>query len=342
MVKLISEAMIRAIEEFKTSLEMRNLNIKFGQKMFIKGFELYEGRVAQMFPKLSLSFLKEKEDDVDVGPSNAVVDPTFNELASDPSEPIVEVSKLIREPEVVESDLALPSVVPPESPTNTDPLPQGVLIKSLIKNLRRKIHLLRKKLKKMEDDFRASRKNASKDSFRKEIVELKRNANDKFWALTAKISSLEADPKNAEKKIHLLERSSPWSIDKARYDWDWSIKFFQLWKQLQDTQDWHNSYRVIWTDKMSRLEGELKVARDEVAHLRKRLHNNRRASVSGELEEIAFLKRTISEHSEVVGAEQVEVQWLKLQLTCEHRAVEDAEVKSEVLKRQQRELEGKF
>ncbi|EHA8588896.1 hypothetical protein COCNU_scaffold007075G000010 [Cocos nucifera] len=42
MMKSISEAMIQAVKKFKTSLKMRNLNIEFGQKAFIKGFELCE------------------------------------------------------------------------------------------------------------------------------------------------------------------------------------------------------------------------------------------------------------------------------------------------------------
>ncbi|EHA8587090.1 hypothetical protein COCNU_scaffold001417G000010 [Cocos nucifera] len=42
------------------------------------------------------------------------------------------------------------------SPTNADPLPLGVSIKPMIKNLRKEAHLLRKKLKKMEDDLRSS------------------------------------------------------------------------------------------------------------------------------------------------------------------------------------------
>ncbi|EHA8586761.1 hypothetical protein COCNU_scaffold000903G000010 [Cocos nucifera] len=48
------------------------------------------------------------------------------------------------------------TVLTTKSPTNVDPLPLGVLIKPLIKNLWKKVHLLRKKLKKMEDDLQAS------------------------------------------------------------------------------------------------------------------------------------------------------------------------------------------
>ncbi|EHA8587113.1 hypothetical protein COCNU_scaffold001452G000010 [Cocos nucifera] len=45
MAKSILEAMIRAVEEFKASFEMRNLNFEFGQQAFIKGFELFEHQV---------------------------------------------------------------------------------------------------------------------------------------------------------------------------------------------------------------------------------------------------------------------------------------------------------
>ncbi|KAG1355425.1 hypothetical protein COCNU_07G015370 [Cocos nucifera] len=83
-----------------------------------------------------------------------------------------------------------------------------------------------------------------KGSFEKEVAKLKRNANDKSWALTSKISSLEANPKDAGEKIRLLKGSLPWSVDKVQYDSDWSIKFSQLQKQLQDTENRHNSFRV--------------------------------------------------------------------------------------------------
>ena len=43
MSKSISEVVAQAMEEFKTSSEMKDLNIAFSQKAFIKDFELYEG-----------------------------------------------------------------------------------------------------------------------------------------------------------------------------------------------------------------------------------------------------------------------------------------------------------
>ncbi|EHA8586430.1 hypothetical protein COCNU_scaffold000363G000020 [Cocos nucifera] len=50
----------QVVEEFKTSPKM-DLNITFSQETFIKGFELYEGKVVRRFPELDLSFLKEEE-----------------------------------------------------------------------------------------------------------------------------------------------------------------------------------------------------------------------------------------------------------------------------------------
>ncbi|EHA8586850.1 hypothetical protein COCNU_scaffold001055G000010 [Cocos nucifera] len=68
--KSILEAVARAMEEFKTSFEIKDLNIAFNQKAFIKGFELYEGRIARRFPELDLDFLEEEEIGKEAGPSS--------------------------------------------------------------------------------------------------------------------------------------------------------------------------------------------------------------------------------------------------------------------------------
>ncbi|EHA8587318.1 hypothetical protein COCNU_scaffold001878G000020 [Cocos nucifera] len=91
----------------------------------------------------------------------------------------------------------------PHSLVDADPLPQKVSFKPLIRGLKKKVHLLRKRLKRVEADLESSQKNASrttkeitylydlhmkdavsfsiwKGSFEKEIAELKRNASDKF------------------------------------------------------------------------------------------------------------------------------------------------------------------
>ncbi|KAG1327727.1 hypothetical protein COCNU_01G016610 [Cocos nucifera] len=73
MAKSISEVMIRAMEEFKTSPEMRNLNIEFGKKAC-------KGRVVRRFSKVDLGFWEEKEDNMEVEPSNTVVDLSFLHL----------------------------------------------------------------------------------------------------------------------------------------------------------------------------------------------------------------------------------------------------------------------
>ena len=66
---LVSEARALAVEEFKASAEMRDLNVQFGQEAFTKGFELCQEKVASKFPKLDLGFLEESEDEA--GPSPA-------------------------------------------------------------------------------------------------------------------------------------------------------------------------------------------------------------------------------------------------------------------------------
>ena len=66
---LVSEARALAVEEFKASAEMRDLNVQFGQEAFTKGFELCQEKMSNKFPELDLSFLEESEDEV--GPSSA-------------------------------------------------------------------------------------------------------------------------------------------------------------------------------------------------------------------------------------------------------------------------------
>ena len=67
---LVSEAMVRAVEEFKTSSEMRDLKVEFGQATFIKGFELCQEKVVRKFLELDLDFLDEASDD-EAGPFEA-------------------------------------------------------------------------------------------------------------------------------------------------------------------------------------------------------------------------------------------------------------------------------
>ena len=45
ILTLVSETMVRVVEEFKTSFEMRDLKVEFGQAAFIKGFELCQEKV---------------------------------------------------------------------------------------------------------------------------------------------------------------------------------------------------------------------------------------------------------------------------------------------------------
>ncbi|EHA8588720.1 hypothetical protein COCNU_scaffold006459G000030 [Cocos nucifera] len=116
------------MEEFKASSEMKDLNIALGQKAFIKGFELYEGRVAWMFSKLDLNFLEEEPDE-EAGPSGAAADPSLVEVVFESSKPAVEVLEPIQEPEVVfEASVApvLELVATPRVPSSSAAFPSEV------------------------------------------------------------------------------------------------------------------------------------------------------------------------------------------------------------------------
>ena len=82
---LVSEARGLAVEKFKASTEMRDLNVRFGQEALIKGFELCQEKVAKKFLELELSFLgKESEDEA--GPFPAAT-ATAAPLPGTPSSP---------------------------------------------------------------------------------------------------------------------------------------------------------------------------------------------------------------------------------------------------------------
>ncbi|KAG1361341.1 hypothetical protein COCNU_09G008040 [Cocos nucifera] len=90
MSKSILEMATRVVEEFKASFEMKDLNIIFGQNVFIKDFKLYKGRVARRFSKLDLRFLKEEPDE-EAGPFGAASDPSPTKVVFEPFEPTVKV-----------------------------------------------------------------------------------------------------------------------------------------------------------------------------------------------------------------------------------------------------------
>ena len=84
---LISEARALAVEEFKASAKMRDLNVQFGQEAFTKGFELYQEKVASKFSELDLSFLEEFEDEA--GPSSVATAVAAPASSSPPPAPEV-------------------------------------------------------------------------------------------------------------------------------------------------------------------------------------------------------------------------------------------------------------
>ena len=88
---LISEARSQAVEEFKTSTEMKKLKVEFGQAAFNKGFELCQEKMVMKFLELDLSFLDEASED-EAGPSTAVAAATVHppEVPSPPVDPEVQ------------------------------------------------------------------------------------------------------------------------------------------------------------------------------------------------------------------------------------------------------------
>ena len=84
---LVSEARVLTVEEFKASTEMRDLNVRFGQEAFIKGFDLCQEKVASKFSELDLDFLEESEDEA--GPSSVATAVATPALSSPPPAPEV-------------------------------------------------------------------------------------------------------------------------------------------------------------------------------------------------------------------------------------------------------------
>ena len=69
-----SKAKAQAIEEFKASSEMLDINVKFNQEAFNKGFKLCEDKIANRFLKHDLSFLCEEAPDDEARPSTEATD----------------------------------------------------------------------------------------------------------------------------------------------------------------------------------------------------------------------------------------------------------------------------
>ncbi|EHA8587458.1 hypothetical protein COCNU_scaffold002266G000010 [Cocos nucifera] len=103
------------MEEFKASSKMKDLNITFGQKALIKGFKLYEGRVARKFSVLDLSFLKE-EPNKEAGSSDAVVNPSLIKVVFESFELAIEVPEPMQEPNIVSKSSIEPIPEPMATP----------------------------------------------------------------------------------------------------------------------------------------------------------------------------------------------------------------------------------
>ena len=93
----ISKAKEQAILDFKTSKELEDIKIDFAKEAFIRGFELYQRKVVEIFHELDLSFLAGESSNEEAKPSTTSIDlPT--KLAVVTFEPIEDVLTLSAAP----------------------------------------------------------------------------------------------------------------------------------------------------------------------------------------------------------------------------------------------------
>ena len=136
-----------------------------------------------------------------------------------------------------------------------------------------------------------------KADFVKELKVLRKCTSDRSWTQASKISSLEVKLAAAREKINQLEGSSSWLMTQADHDRDWSKKFSDLQKQLQDVEVNYNTYRVSWCGQVDDYRRRLKTATDEVAHLQRQLFERVQAvSVQG-FDELHSLRGIMEELS---------------------------------------------
>ena len=135
----------------------------------------------------------------------------------------------------------------------------------MVRDLRREVRHLMKKSKKLDDELHQLRKSHSevtvkaarfrdlhkksfmeytkrKVDFITELEELRKRASDRSWTQASKISSFKVELAAAREKIGRLEGSSSWLTVHTDRDQDWSKKFSDLQKQLQDVEVNYDAY----------------------------------------------------------------------------------------------------
>ena len=104
-----------------------------------------------------------------------------------------------------------------------------------------------------------------------------------------------------------MEGSSSWLPTQADYDRDWSKKFFDLQKQLQDVEMNYNAYRVGWCRQIDDYRRRLKTMIDEVARLQKQLSERAQAILVQGSDELQSLRGTMEELSVALGKEKAKL-----------------------------------
>ncbi|EHA8588090.1 hypothetical protein COCNU_scaffold004099G000010 [Cocos nucifera] len=186
------------------------------EEAFLEGFEICMRRVTKNFPGVDLDLLTDEPsegvDTSNAGAASPIAEPT-------PSAPklAIEASESIPEPDIARDVPTSPASASaknpsndrsqgPSSPTDAELLSQGIPLKPIVKNLKRKIHHLKKKLKKIEAELRGSRKNASEAMIEKQLHDIELTYDTYRLGWSERISQLEQRLHAANSEVTRLQK----------------------------------------------------------------------------------------------------------------------------------------
>ena len=102
----------------------------------------------------------------------------------------------------------------------------------------------------------------------------------------------------------------------------------------------HDVQRASWHRQVEEYKGRFRTAADEVVRLQRQLANRAQLTSAQDSEELQALRGTVEGISVSLGEKTAELQQVKIQLALERRAIVDAEVESEILRKRRREVEA--
>ena len=158
-----------------------------------------------------------------------------------------------------------------------------------------------------------------KADFITELEELQKCASDRSWTQASKISSLKVELAAAREKIDRLEGSSSRLTVQTDCDQDWSKRFSDLQKWLQDAEVTYDTYRVSWSRQVEDYRRRLQMAIDEVARLQRRLSERVQPVPMQGSDELCSLRGTMAELSVALGREEAKLRRLKVHSSTSSR-----------------------